>query len=88
MVVTDDNGCSVDKGVTLTINPVYSNVPMTHAICEGNSYDFPGTMLTTADTYTHNGATLAGCDSTVNLTLTVNPLPWATISGNTELCPG
>ena len=89
-VVTGTNAynCSNTASVTVSVNPVYNNVPMTQAICEGNSYNFFGTMLTTAGSYTHNGTTLAGCDSTVNLTLTVNPLPVATISGTTTFCEG
>ena len=85
---TSANGCDNTTAVTVTVNPVYTNVPVTQAICEGSSYNFFGTLLTTAGSYSHNGTSLAGCDSVVSLTLTVNPLPTATISGNTTFCEG
>ena len=85
---TSANGCDNTTAVTVTVNPVYTNVPITQAICEGSSYNFFGTLLTTAGNYSHSGTTLAGCDSVVNLSLTVNPLPTATISGNTTFCEG
>ncbi len=86
--VTDDNGCSVSKSVTLTVNPKYGDVPVAQTICDGETLNFFGTILTTAGTYIHNGTTFAGCDSIVNLTLTVNPQPSVAISGNTAFCEG
>lgn len=85
---TSTNGCQNTAAATVTVNPTYNGVPVSQAICEGNSYNFFGTMLNEAGTYTQNGTTMAGCDSVVNLTLTVNPLPTATISGNTIFCEG
>ena len=85
---TSANGCQNTAAATVTVNPTYNGVPVSQAICEGSSYNFFGTMLNEAGTYNHSGTTTAGCDSVVNLTLTVNPLPTATISGNTIFCEG
>ncbi len=85
---TSANGCQNIAAATVTVNPTYNGVPVSQAICEGSSYNFFGTMLNEAGTYNHSGTTTAGCDSVVNLTLTVNPLPTATISGNTTFCEG
>lgn len=85
---TSTNGCQNTAAATVTVNPTYNGVPVSQAICEGSSYNFFGTMLNEAGTYNHSGTTTAGCDSVVNLTLTVNPLPTATISGTTIFCEG
>ncbi len=85
---TSVNGCHNTAAATVTVNPTYNGMPVTQAICEGSNYNFFGTMLTEAGTYNHSGTTTAGCDSVVILTLTVNQLPTATISGNTTFCEG
>ncbi|MBQ9253448.1 MAG: fibronectin type III domain-containing protein [Bacteroidales bacterium] len=50
--------------------------PLTATICANSSYDFFGEEKTVAGTYNHvlEGANQYGCDSTVTLVLTVNPL--------------
>jgi hypothetical protein len=67
-------GCDTLVALTLTVNPTY-NIPLSAAICQGESYDFYGQTLTAAGTYTKVLQTIHGCDSTIALTLTVNPLP-------------
>ena len=84
---TDANGCTNTAIKTVSVNPTY-NIPLTHSICQGESYNFYGQNLTTAGTYTHTLQTVNGCDSVLTLTLTVRPLPTPTISGNTTLCQG
>lgn len=84
---TDTNGCSNTATKTVAVNPTY-NVALTHSMCEGESYNFYGQNITTAGTYTHTLQTVNGCDSVLTLTLTVKPLPTATITGNTTLCEG
>ena len=84
---TDANGCSNTATKTVSINPTY-NVPLTHSICEGESYNFYGQNITIAGTYTHTLQTINGCDSVLTLTLTVKALPTPSISGNTALCEG
>ncbi len=84
---TDANGCSNIATKTVSVNPTY-NIPLTHSICQGESYNFYGQNLTTAGTYTHTLQTVNGCDSVLTLTFTVRPVPTPTISGNTTLCQG
>ena len=85
---TSSQGCSKTNTVEVRVNPVYPNVVISQSICVGSSYNFFETLLTDAGEYSYNGTTTEGCDSTVNLTLTVNPLPIATISGDTSFCEG
>ena len=84
---TDANGCTNTATKTVAVNPTY-NIPLTHSICQGESYNFHGQNLTTAGTYTHTLQTVNGCDSVLTLTLTVKALPTPTIVGNTSLCEG
>ena len=60
----------------LYVNKVYTT-PISATICDGATYDFFGTPLTTANTYTKtlksHGLGGCACDSTVVLTLNVNP---------------
>ena len=66
------NRCDSIVTLTLTVNPIY-NTSISTEICDGESYDFFGQILTTTGTYTHTLQTVSGCDSVVSLTLTVNP---------------
>ena len=81
---TDVNGCTNTASQTVAVNPTY-NIPLTHSICEGESYNFYGQNLTSAGTYTHTLQTISGCDSMLTLTLTVKTLPTISISGNTTI---
>lgn len=85
---TNASGCSNTASIAVTAKPSYVNLPVLAAICEGEAFNFFGTMLSTAGTYDQSGFTTAGCDSTVTLTLSVNPRPTATISGGTSFCDG
>ena len=84
---TDANGCTNTATKTVSVNPTY-NIPLTHSICQGESYNFYGQNLTTAGTYTHTLQTVNGCDSVLTLSLSVEALPTPTITGNTSLCEG
>lgn len=67
------NGC--DSIVNLTINLLQSfTTNISSTICPGQSYSFFGKTLTTTGNYSETliGATVGGCDSTINLNLTVN----------------
>ncbi|MFN4234759.1 MAG: choice-of-anchor I family protein [Bacteroidia bacterium] len=64
---------------TLTIFKVQDNVPAqqvntTASICQGQTLAFGSLNLTTAGNYTQTFTNIYGCDSIVNLSLTVNPL--------------
>jgi hypothetical protein len=67
------NGCDSTVVLTLTVNPVYSHTDE-QTICEGETYVFGTQNLTTPGEYTEVFESVDGCDSTVVLTLTVNPV--------------
>ncbi|OFX82315.1 MAG: hypothetical protein A2W99_09695 [Bacteroidetes bacterium GWF2_33_16] len=61
-------------------------ITATESICEGSSYNFMGTMLTTAGNYVDTTTSVIGVDSIVYLTLSVNSIPdkpTASLSGST-----
>ena len=89
-------GCDSSVTIDLTLNPAY-DISYAAAICDGESYNMPdGTAITTAGPYTSVLTTSAGCDSTITVQLTVNPLPavssgaedsYCLYDGNIELTP-
>jgi len=84
---TDGNGCSNTATKAVSVNPTY-NTPLTHSMCDGESYNFYGQNITAAGTYTHTLQTVNGCDSVLTLTVTLKALPPTAITGNTTLCEG
>lgn len=79
VTVTGDNGCLSETQHTIVSLPIY-NITVTGEICENNSYnqyDFETPVMDSAGvfTFTRHLQTASGCDSTVNLLLTVNPKP-------------
>lgn len=67
-------GCDSVVVLHLTVLPSpVSNIIA--AVCQGDSYEFGGLLLTQAGVYSAVYPTANGCDSTVMLTLTINPLP-------------
>ena len=82
---TAENGCDSTVVLNLVVLPeLITDLEAT--ICTGESYEFDGIVLTDPGFYTALLSSELGCDSTVNLTLTVAPLE------ETELveaiCPG
>jgi len=80
---TNMNGCDSTINLSLTVlNPIVNN--MNVSICAGQSYTFDGQTLTASGSYSASYISYLGCDSTVNLNLTVNtlPLPTVTVVGN------
>ena len=73
--VIPDNGCMYINELTLTVTkPVESK--LYESVCEGSTYQFGDTTLTTAGTYTRTITSLVtGCDSVITLNLTVTPAP-------------
>jgi len=67
------HGCDSTVNLTLTVNQS-AVTNLTAEICQGETYTENGFNVTTAGVHTLNLQTIHGCDSTVNLTLTVNPL--------------
>ena len=78
-------GCDSVLELTLMVNPVYTT-PLSASICDGTSYDFNGTILTAAGTYFDTLQTVLGCDSVLELTLTVNPIYTTPLSAS--ICDG
>ncbi|MBR08624.1 MAG: hypothetical protein CMP48_13220 [Rickettsiales bacterium] len=79
------SGCDSTVVLTLTVNEIYSETA-TASICEGDTYSFGNQSLTSAGEYTEVLTASTGCDSTVVLTLQVNPTYNETASAN--ICSG
>ena len=79
------NGCDSIITLTLTVHPTY-NTPVSHEMCQGESYDFYGTVLTETGTYFDTLPTVHGCDSIITLTLTVHEIYNTPVSH--EICQG
>lgn len=57
-------------------------------VCEGETYQFAGEILTAAGVYYDTLTAASGCDSLLELSLFVHPLPEITIQQNGSLCNG
>jgi gliding motility-associated-like protein len=80
------NGCNSDTLVeTITVNPIYS-ISIDTTICSNEFYALGNQNLNTAGFYTLALQTTAGCDSIINLTLSINPS--YDIQRDTTLCEG
>ncbi len=79
------NGCDSVVNLSLTIlNPVSNSISA--SICSGITFDFNGQQLSVAGNYADTLTAATGCDSIVNLSLTVlNPI---TSSTNQTICFG
>ncbi len=80
------NGCDSMVTVFLTIFPAIPITQISATICSGTAYNFYGTPLSIAGTYTADLASATGCDSTVVLTLAVQPV--VTTAFNATICAG
>ncbi|MBV6441722.1 MAG: PKD domain-containing protein [Haliscomenobacteraceae bacterium CHB4] len=92
VTVTDVNACSSTVGLTLVVSNVYL-INLDVAICLGSTYDFAGSTYDTSGVYTGFFTSVAGCDSTVILNLTVddtiqNVLPIVICQGDSTLFDG
>ncbi|MPM03297.1 hypothetical protein SDC9_49562 [bioreactor metagenome] len=85
VTVTDGNGCHGSDAILVTASSTV-NTSLAYSICQGNSYNFNGSILTTAGIYHDTLVSAAGCDSIVALTLTVNPLPVVDLGPDTTIC--
>jgi len=79
------SGCDSTINLTLIVDPILSS-SIQASICQGGSYIFGNQTLTSAGNYSRTIQTVAGCDSTINLTLTVNPV--LSSSSSMTLCQG
>lgn len=79
------NGCDSIISLNLTILPeVVTN--LTESICEDETYSVGSSTYNISGSYTNILTAATGCDSTVNLALTVLPIPQTTLSAT--ICQG
>ena len=88
VTVTDAIGCSgTSDPITVTeINNVVFNAAI--QICQGNSVIIHGVTRTTSGVYSSSFTAANGCDSTANVTLSVNPLPVINAGPDQVICIG
>ncbi len=58
------------------------------SICENETYPFYGNLLNSSGTYDTVFVAANGCDSTIVLILTINPLPVVDLAGDLDICSG
>jgi len=91
--VTDVNGCSDQTSVTIANSGQASTTNVSASICQGGTYTLPdGSVVAIADTYTNTFVSLAGCDSVIITTLSVNTVittqvPASFCNGDTYMLP-
>ena len=77
------HGCDSTVTLHLTVHPI-ENIQLVDTVCAGEPYTNYGfdTVLTQVRNHTlvYNGQTIHGCDSTVTLTVTVNPVLRTTLN--------
>lgn len=84
-VVLNGQGCDSTITLNLTVNPT-PEYQYDNSICQGETYEFNGDVLTETGLYTSLIQTSDGCDSIVELNLTVHPI--FNTSENFEVCEG
>lgn len=84
-ILTAENGCDSIVTLTLTVLPTHET-SLSASICDGDAYDYNGESLTDAGTYTFVYTGENGCDSTVTLVLTVNPVQHTDLQAS--ICEG
>ena len=68
------NGCNSDTLIqAITVNPIY-DIYIDTAICANQTYSIGNQNLNTAGDYNLALQTVAGCDSIIHLTLSINPV--------------
>jgi len=86
--LTNSLGCDSILQLNLTVNPAY-NQNQSVVICTGTTYSFGGQNLTASGTYSHTYATANGCDSLVQLNLSVaDSVSIQSTNGSNGFCPG
>ena len=79
----DTIGCGYDTTVYINVYAI-RHTEIDTAVCE--SFTWNDSIYTVSGQYVQIFTSAVGCDSTVTLTLQVNPYPTAVISGLTTLC--
>lgn len=84
-VLTNMYGCDSTVNLNLTVHAV-DTIHLIEHICEGDVFTVGTMNYDTTGTYIQVLTNTNGCDSTVNLNLTVNPTPITNL--NEEICAG
>ena len=66
------NGCDSTVILALTVNDTF-NITLDEEICQGEDFEVGSSVYTTSGNYTDVLTSVHGCDSTINLDLTVHP---------------
>ncbi len=86
--LTTSLGCDSIFALQLYVNPTYTT-NLSYTICEGSTYTWYNQTLNASGTYYHTLTSMSGCDSTLVLTLTVQPLPTVNIQASQQaICDG
>jgi len=87
ITVTATNMCGTSPAQTLSVItfPVYS-FNNTATICQNDSIFIAGAYRKNAGMYIANLLTVHGCDSIINTTLVVNPLPTVNLANQNDFC--
>lgn len=82
-------GCSAFSTSTVVDISAAVTSSFSHSICEGETYAFGNYLADTTGVYADTTTTTGGCDSIVQLNLTVLSSPSVTLSADsTSFCPG
>lgn len=81
------SGCDSIVRLDLAIEQV-ADGQVSATICQGESYDFNGTLYTDAGVYSSISQTANGCDSLTELTLTVTPIDLSVSQSGSVLTTG
>ncbi|MBW8060587.1 MAG: hypothetical protein FVQ78_09800, partial [Solirubrobacterales bacterium] len=84
--LTTLTGCDSVIATTISVDSIY-NIPASAAICQGDSIQLPGgSWVTTAGIYNDTLTTIAGCDSVITTTVTVDSVYF--IAASASICQG
>ncbi len=81
--LTSSLGCDSTIELTLSVYPA-SSTSIQATICRGSNYDFGGLSLTIPGDYVDSLTNISGCDSIVQVTLSVDTLPAVSWSFNAD----
>ncbi|MBU0486652.1 MAG: hypothetical protein KKA07_15835, partial [Bacteroidetes bacterium] len=78
VTVSDINGSVVDSIEIIQPDSIVSN--LTYTLCEGQSWDWNGTIISAPGTYNNTWVAANGCDSTVFMTVTFYPVDTTSVT--------
>src|SRR5436189_129812 len=82
-IYTNASGCDSTVNITLAINPIQTT-NLNSSTCSNVPFNLPwGGTANTAGTYSHIYTNASGCDSTVNITLAINPIQTTNLNSST-----